>query len=847
MPDYNNLDLILAGPILRRVDPTSVSVWLALSKSAQLELGLWTGNVIASAASGTNFGNSSADKTATASSIRIGNKLHLALITLDLTASPLTPGTVYSYNVGITAGGVTKDLNGLSLLEDKSTEPKHLAMGYLPNQLPSFAMPPVSLQDLKIVQTSCRKAHGGGPDALAGLDTLIKQHISDGLKRPHQIFMTGDQIYADDIASVLLPELTEAGKQLLGIDEKLSLSSTSVVVNSTDFPATWRQKLSEEEAKFTSHEASNHALAFGEYCALYLFFWSNILWPTTLKDKAQVFTESGTSAEAIDTLPGHLKGLYPDAAPAGATDKAKKNAKEAREKSVEDREKLKNDKWEGEIEAVKTFRKALPKVRRSLANIPSFMIFDDHEITDDWYLVKRWTDQVLTSQLGVNTLRNGLLSYALFQGWGNTPQLFTNDADHTALLTAAQNLFPAGSSDGPHQPTAASLDTLFGFGGSAPKIKWHYSVASGPTQTLVLDTRTRREFDSRLSPPGLLSQAALDEQIPDAAIPSAGAEALIVVSPAPVLGLALIEEVFQPIMARGATDFVNAIAAAFDRHKEPEITGYLEWDMEAWSMSPSHFEALLKKLNTMKKVIILSGDVHYGFSSQMDYWKKGAAQPSRIIELCSSALKNEWPSVVKRILSTGTGQKILQHAVYPLERVAWKNDLTITGEIHVPAGEAIPGTYRTLMKSSPVLLPTEGWPAGTTVSVQPDWSWRVDLLSDERPDDTSENARPTDGQIGNITPDVDINNPVDGYMAVQKRHEKLVTRKTPRSVVHNSNIGVITFSGTGESLKVIHDFYYFHPEAETNPEVIKPNEPSDYTSHETSLASTSDTAPLIGS
>jgi hypothetical protein len=847
LPDYNNLALILAGPILRRVEPTSVSVWLALSKPAQVEVGLWTGNVVASAASGTNFGNASAEKTATANSIRIGNKLHLALVTLDLTASPLTPGVVYSYNVSINAGGVSKDLNGLSLLEDKSTEPKHLAMGYLPNQLPSFAMPPVSLQDLKIVQASCRKAHGGGPDALAGLDTLIKKHVSDGLQRPHQIYMTGDQIYADDIASVLLPELTEAGRQLLGIDEKLTLGSNSFVVNAANFPATWRQELVNEKAKFTSHEAANHALAFGEYCALYLFFWSNVLWPEELKKKAQVFTESGTSAEAIDALPAHLKGLYPEAAAAGASDKEKKKANEAREKAVKDREKLKKEKWEVEIEAVKDFRKALPKVRRAMANIPCLMIFDDHEVTDDWYLVKRWTDQVLTSPLGVNCLRNGLLSYALFQAWGNTPQLFANDADHAALLTAAQNLFPAAASGGPHQATAASIDSLFGFGGSAPKIKWHYSIPTGPTQTLVLDTRTRREFNSRISPPGLLSQTALDEQIPDAAVPSAGAEVLIVVSAAPVLGLALIEEVFQPIMARGATDFVNAISAAFDRKKEPEITGYLEWDMEAWAMSPTHFESLLKKLNLMKKVIILSGDVHYGFSSQMDYWKKGATEPSRIIELCSSALKNEWPAVLKRVLSTGTGQKLLQHSVYPLERVAWKDDLSITGEINVPAGEAIPGTYRTLMKSSPVLLPTEGWPAGTTVSVQPDWSWRVSLLSDERPDDSSADARPTDGQIGNITPDVDINNPVDGYAAVQKRHEKLITRKTPRSVVHNSNIGVITFNGSGASLTVIHDFYYFHPEAETNPEVLKPDEPSAYTSHETSLASTVDTPPVIGS
>ena len=828
MPDFNNLELILAGPILRRVEPTSVSVWLALSKPAEVELGLWTGNVVTSTASGSNFGNSTAEHTATADSIRIGNKLHLVLITLDLTSNPLTPGVVYSYNVVITAGSVTKDLNGLRLLEKKDTKPKHLAMGYQPNQLPSFAIPPVSLENLKIVQTSGRKVHGGGLDALAGLDKLIKDHVSDGAQRPHQLFLTGDQIYADDIASVLLPELTVAGNELLGINEKIKQdNSTRQIVNTNNYPATWRQQLVTQSAKFTSGSAANHALSFGEYCALYLFVWSNILWPDDLKNKNDVFTESGSSADAIVNLPPHLRSLYP-------TESA------AREKKVKDRDKIKgDDHWEKEIDATKAFRKTLPKVRRALANIPCYMIFDDHEVTDDLYLVKHWTDQVLTSPLGVNILRNGLLSYALFQAWGNNPQLFSDDPDHAALVTAAQNIFSSGS-DGPHPATAASIDGMFGFDGSIPKIKWHYSVPSGPAQTLVLDTRTRREFVSRFSPSGLLTQAALDEQIPDAAVPSAGAEVLIVVSAAPVLGLALIEEVLQPSMARGGTDFINAIKAVFDRHKEPEITGYLEWDMEAWAMSPVRFEALLKKFQKMKKVIILSGDVHYSFSSQMDYWKKGVAEPTRIIELCSSAAKNEWPKIMKRVLSTGTGQKILQHAIYPLERVAWEDDTTITGEIHVPAGQAIPGAYRTLMKVSPVLLPTEGWPEGTNVSILPDWSWRVVLLTDERPDDSSPNARPSDGQIGNITPDVDPSDPVDGYVKVQKRHEKLITRKTPRSVVYNSNIGVVTFSGTGSSLKVKHDLYYFHPEGE------KTGDPKAYTSHEALVAPTSDEPPQIG-
>jgi hypothetical protein len=42
MPDFGKL-LVLAGPLLRRVEPASVSVWVALSEAGVVELGLWLG------------------------------------------------------------------------------------------------------------------------------------------------------------------------------------------------------------------------------------------------------------------------------------------------------------------------------------------------------------------------------------------------------------------------------------------------------------------------------------------------------------------------------------------------------------------------------------------------------------------------------------------------------------------------------------------------------------------------------------------------------------------------------------------------------------------------------------
>jgi phosphodiesterase/alkaline phosphatase D-like protein len=42
-------------------------------------------------------------------------------------------------------------------------------------------------------------------------------------------------------------------------------------------------------------------------------------------------------------------------------------------------------------------RRALPAVRRVLANIPTYMVFDDHDVNDDWNATREWRDRVWRS------------------------------------------------------------------------------------------------------------------------------------------------------------------------------------------------------------------------------------------------------------------------------------------------------------------------------------------------------------------------------------------------------------------------------------------------------------------
>ena len=70
------------------------------------------------------------------------------------------------------------------------------------------------------------------------------------------------------------------------------------------------------------------------------------------------------------------------------------------------------------------FRQDLQDVRRMLANIPSYMICDDHEVTDDWNMTRDTCKSLYGRPLGLRVTQNALVAYSLCQHWGNVPEVF---------------------------------------------------------------------------------------------------------------------------------------------------------------------------------------------------------------------------------------------------------------------------------------------------------------------------------------------------------------------------------------------------------------------------------------
>jgi hypothetical protein len=906
------LPQILAGPILRRVEPTLVTVWVALSEERQVHLSLWEGLVKDDGASHLFNVSQPAIKPATDSTktIRIGDHLHIAVIAYKLAQeNALLPGRLYSYNLALkeTAVGPPKeDLKSLKLLKNDPIDGKpHLALGYEPGFLPSFALPPIELTDLRIAHGSCRRVNNILEDGLAWVDDLIGASRTDPLKRFHQLLMTGDQIYADDVPLPLLPQFIERGRELLGNNEFLPTrwpnesKATYWPADAKHFPPALRQQLIISEARLTTADTHSHLISFGEFAAMYLFIWSNTLWDikalktfdeiigsaTTIPDnwgalfkrsreKKEDEVENDLLRQFVELLfttltkdelrramkavddgdpdpkererrPLNPDDLTPERLAALKTSGRKEFKKIydfavglTQEKLAEFKsffEELQED-LTGLYEKTKNTRKqevelfynGLPKVRRALANVPTYMIFDDHEITDDWNLSPMWRDRVFTAPLGRTILRNGMLAYALFQGWGNDPEKF-KEGNYAKLLKHASELFPTGNGAPPQvEPAPANeINNLFALDGNEdPPVKWNYTIKGPKHLLLVLDNRTRRSYVSRVGPPGNLSPKALGEQIPNGPRPP-GIEVVVVVASLPVIGPPLVDEIIGPLSYR-AYDLKNYIMEGNGRLKS--MPGTNPDAVEAWAFDAPTFESLLKRLEPFRRVVLLSGDVHYGSSQALSYWKKDDDEPARFVQFTSSGLRNVMPQYVQLIdRSIPLAQRIIK-AKIGIHRMGWNKNSPSPLTIPTNGANVVPG-LRARLQQSPVLIPTRGWPTGTEPKTLPDWSWRVHILTDGR----KESERPEPSRPAPLPAGTQANT-IEGYRRIAVRHVKQFSRmKHGRQILFSNNLGVIRFeiklnANNVKTLEVIQELYTVHSEAPN------PAKPELYTLHRAALA-----------
>jgi hypothetical protein len=726
-----SLPALLCGPLVRKVLPDEVTVWIALKTPATVTL-----TVFERKADGQK---GAAMFSGTLETVRLGEHLHVAAVRAkpDSPTSPnrLLRGSIYYYDV---AWGP----------ENLAAQRADLVYGDK-DPLPSFMVPPLKLNELRLLHGSCRNVTGSGFDAFPNLNHLLQTSWDDTAKnwnnlRPHQLFLTGDQIYADEGNDILLNLVGQAGGALVagfqgdafvweeelpvrddlrlidpankeslqgpgGFKNPSQLYPGLRTVRKGELSLGFRDSIDElqpfsllsEGFKLTA-KTGNHVFGLGEFFASYLLVWSDKVWPAIFRDPrlAEEFAElkKALDAEAKKkTADGDdrdqsvktaeaafgknfFKNLSDDALKVQAQ-RFHLSFSKAPEKHDETRADTIKRVAEGYVKLVESLYKftllaqGVARVRRGMANVATYMMFDDHEVSDDWHMTHDWVNEVYASPAGLRVLQNALCAYAVFQAWGNTPERFEADQPGKSFLDALkdwiQSRMPAGAkSDAVLERVipcklAAGADREIPLQkdraliGSEKVIRWDYSLSFGKYEAIVTDARSRRSFTRReLAAAEHLSKDAIKLQLPDAQGAEFDPEFTILVSPCNVLtipdfrkgvvGTALplkvgISEILK--LRSGA-----AIQKAAIFNYDPDFA-------DSWFVADGPFERLIARLaarmpkkNNARlpaRVIVLSGDVHFSATSRMQYWAEKPFNESEgeanmvVAHLVSSGFKNE--------------------------------------------------------------------------------------------------------------------------------------------------------------------------------------------------------------
>lgn len=614
------LPLILSGPMIRRVEPTCLYIWIATSRRFQIEATLYEVDVKNGEF---NFHYQILETVSDLSTVRMGNQLYINLIKVTPMDGTFPTDALLGYNLHFKRGSLQHDLESLQLLTPDA--PQSIVYGTL--KYPTFQIK--SGGQSNIFYGSCRKLHGTGEDTLALADSILKKESGNITYRPDTLFLMGDQIYADDVADPMIGLISGLGEALIGLPEPLHQVDSRLEQEPFRTALTQingRQYISENFCQFTTSQPQNHLLKLGEFAAMYLLSWSPVLWELAQANQLFKSYDEATAEKLI-----HF--VFPN---------KERNPKEHKTEQNQ----LKTRYHEQEA-ALKTFQQSLYSVRRILANIPTYMIFDDHDLTDDWNISANWKQNVQNAPLGRHVIANGLTAYWAFQGWGNDPDAF--GVDFLTITKSYLKKLRKGSITSSH---AKWVTKLWNFD------SWHFVAPTHP-RAVFLDTRTQRAYDSEPKPvkigqvieettstPQLLSENGWS--LVTNKLQTSGWKSntpLIIVSATPVYGMGLIESFLH--------DFVYPF-------KVLGMDVQTSFDFEAWKYNGRGFTELLNQVAEWNPTpcIFLSGDVHYASAVKATVTFSDGRELN-IQQYTSSPFKNMsftgvWGSMMKTVITVNS-------------------------------------------------------------------------------------------------------------------------------------------------------------------------------------------------
>jgi hypothetical protein len=334
-----------------------------------------------------------------------------------------------------------------------------------------------------------------------------------------------------------------------------------------------------------------------------------------------------------------------------------------------------------------------PEVRWLLSTVPSCMIFDDHDVIDDWNTSAAWLADMRATDWWQERLLSGLMSYWVYQQLGNlSPDELAADPLYAAVREA-----PDGTDALREFAVRADADPA--------SVRWSYRRDFGRIRLLMVDSRAARVLDEdrrTMLDPGeaaWLREQVLDgrngdedgdgdgngrgENEDEGAGAGAGGDGrgaydhLLIGTSLPWL----LPHLVHDVEAWNAAMCGGERGARWARLGERVRRGA---DLEHWSAFPSSFDSLADLIaeagtgpGAPATVSVLSGDVHHAYVAEPSWPER--APDARVAQLTCSPVHNSVPLSIRLGFRFGwsaparaLGRRIARHGRCAPPAVSWR-------------------------------------------------------------------------------------------------------------------------------------------------------------------------------
>ncbi|MBD0747121.1 alkaline phosphatase D family protein [Streptomyces sp. CBMA152] len=272
-----------------------------------------------------------------------------------------------------------------------------------------------------------------------------------------------------------------------------------------------------------------------------------------------------------------------------------------------------------------------PEVRWLLSTVPSCMIFDDHDLIDDWNTSAAWLAGMRATAWWPERLASGLMSYWVYQHLGNlSPAQLAADPLYSAVRATPDGTEALRRGCAPTAPSPEGP-------------RWSYRRDFGRVRLLMVDTRAARVLDEDKR--AMLDEAAADWLREQALDGPGDYDHLLIGSSLPWLLPPLVHdaEAWSAALCRGVRGPRWARLAEKLRRRA---------DLEHWAAFPASFARLAELIARVGSgpaapatVCVLSGDVHHAYVAESA--RISTSPGARVFQLTCSPVHNAVHAVIR--------------------------------------------------------------------------------------------------------------------------------------------------------------------------------------------------------